>query len=100
MFEIFQHDFLKQVNKTKKCWLWTGRTNRGGYGIFHISRLGDELAHRLIYSWFTTNLPNSLPIHHKCKNKNCVNPKHLQLLTFSEHKKLHAKKQPNLSLSI
>src|SRR5258707_11963744 len=48
-------------------------------------------AHR--YLWKNVlgwELPKSHAIHHTCRNKFCVNPAHLELLTNSNHAKIHA----------
>jgi len=49
-------------------------------------------AYALVYAQFTRReVPEGHHLHHTCENKWCVNPRHLVVLTASDHHKLHAK---------
>ncbi len=75
--------FWSHVRKTKKCWLWTHRSDKDGYGkFFHTRRYG---AHR--YSFLLTYgfLPKGLHVLHKCDNPPCVRPSHLFLGTQQDN---------------
>jgi len=68
--------FDKYVKKTKKCWVWTG-AQRDGYGLFKFD--GRVLsAHRVAYVLENFTIPEGSVIHHKCSNRLCVRPDHLQ----------------------
>lgn len=66
------------------CYLWTAATNRGGYGVYCISKK-TLLAHRFAYEAEKGPIGPGLQIDHKCRNKSCVNPAHLEAVTQSEN---------------
>ena len=74
--------FMKFVNKTDDCWLWTGG-KKDGYGRFMWNGFVWN-AHRLSYIHSYGNIPDGLIVRHKCKNK-CVNPSHLELGTKKQN---------------
>jgi hypothetical protein len=72
------------------CWEWLGRKNwRTGYGELERKYKGKRyvLAHRLAYAVLVGPIPKGLTIEHKCRNRACVNPKHLEPMAFVENLK-------------
>ncbi len=66
------------------CWNWTGSIQTTGYGA--ISWNGNmKLAHRMSYEDFYGEIDNDLHVDHLCRNKSCVNPTHLELVTQREN---------------
>lgn len=62
------------------CWTWLGAKNRKGYG--HMQWNGEAGgAHRIFYKALRGPIPEGQQIHHVCRNKACVNPDHLQVVT-------------------
>ena len=64
-----------------KCWIWQGCTNNVGYGMLRVSsEIHMATVHRIMYieTYKTVNYGDKIEIQHKCGNKLCVNPKHLQ----------------------
>lgn len=75
--------FWAKVEKTDTCWLWTGATIAAGYGA--LRREGKFLyAHRVSYELTYGGIPDGATIDHICHVRNCVNPKHLRLASYSQ----------------
>jgi len=67
------------------CWNWAGTANpKTGYGKKQwFART--ELAHRWVWTMFNGKIPEGLVINHKCRNRKCVNPDHLEVVTQTEN---------------
>jgi hypothetical protein len=74
------------------CWIWTGYCDRKGYGISSMKLVGSQRRmHRV--SWAVHNDWDIIfdgHIHHRCGNKSCVNPEHLEWCEDNKaHQKIH-----------
>lgn len=69
-----------------ECWLWTGPTNRRGYGRFALPGNIKILAHRA--AWIEANgrdIPADKVICHSCDQPLCCNPAHLFVGTQTDN---------------
>lgn len=72
------------------CWLWTGMRDQEGYGRIpqrsRLCRLFDlHRAHRASYTLFVGPIPDGLVVRHKCRNRHCCNPDHLEVGTVYDN---------------
>ncbi len=68
------------VNDDTGCWEWI-RSKRGGYGLVYIGCKSIQ-AHVYIYEIETgLMIPYGAVLHHICRNRCCVNPKHMEVRT-------------------
>lgn len=65
---------------TNGCWQWTGSVHPNTcYGRVFGPDGGQ--AHRLVYEQLIGSIPEGLVIDHLCRNRSCVNPAHLEVVT-------------------
>jgi hypothetical protein len=73
------------------CWWWTGKVAGNGYGKFPLGRRvldGDrreEYAHRFAYESLIGLIPPGMQLDHLCRNRICINPDHLEVVTPREN---------------
>jgi hypothetical protein len=91
---------LVKTDDPNKCWEWQGCVNSNGYGSMMVSQKSYS-AHRIIYALtFPGRINFSAPkdkslkqfILHKCDNRLCCNPNHMELGNYNDNNKDAAKK--------
>lgn len=75
------------------CWLWTGSLNVQGYGQAHyvivVGGRRQWLAHRLVFTLLGGVVGDYQQLHHKCHQRRCVRPSHLQPIDPTGHAQHH-----------
>lgn len=85
---------ISRTRREGECLLWTGPTSGngrgGGYGRMSLD--GQTVAvHRVMYTNVFGFVPSKKQIDHKCRNRLCCNPEHLEMVTHKQNQKRKAK---------
>lgn len=94
--ELYQRFWSYTVYKDA-CWVWQGALNKGGYGDFRSAcKWGlPRRAHRFAYEIDNDiSLGEEKEIDHICKNRACVRPSHLQVVSKGWNRLQGAKASP------
>ena len=90
VFKPLHERFHEKVERLESgCWRWTGSIPPHGYGMIYIGRVNGRstitVAHRVAYELYRGEIPDGLVLDHLCRNRWCVNPDHLEPVTFREN---------------
>lgn len=73
---VFEFIHRRATVTSDGCWLWPHLKN-DGYGVTRYDGMRWRV-HRLTYHHMVTPLSKSVVVHHKCGQRACCNPEHLQ----------------------
>lgn len=80
--------FISREVSDSDCWNWIGQVRSTGYPRYW-NGVETVAAHRWAYAIRFGEVPATMEIHHKCMNRRCVNPDHLECVTPEQHKAIH-----------
>lgn len=67
------------------CWNWQGPLNKGGYAISPVTKGLSKVVHRSIFILLIGDVPMDKQLDHLCRNRKCVNPYHLEIVSQKEN---------------
>lgn len=76
--------FWSKVDTSGDCWEWTASRSPLGYGQYAIQRK-PRGAHRVAWEMLVGEIPDGFELDHLCRNRACVNPDHMQVVSHREN---------------
>lgn len=70
---------------SSRCILWDGAINSKGYGAVTDHAGSSVLIHRKVWEESNGPIPDGLTIDHLCRQKTCINPDHMEVVTRGEN---------------
>lgn len=78
-----RHEIAAQITETG-CWLLSHAPRADGY--VRVSVFGRvQYAHRYVYERLVDDIEVGLELDHKCRNRACVNPDHMEQVSHLEN---------------
>lgn len=84
-WSILESGLKERVRLEDDCWIWTGSLDRHGYPRISVTG-GQIMIHRLtLEASLGRRLGLDEHAHHRCANRSCVNPEHLQAVAHQQN---------------
>lgn len=80
--------FWGKVNADGVCWEFDAKPDKKGYCTFKTSGTdgrANHMAHRWSWEYLIGPIPPGMTLDHRCRNKKCVCPDHLEVVTRTEN---------------
>ena len=100
MFRIYDRVEVQDLgfvldNKPSPCHIWTGPDSGdgrgGGYGRMSLNSQ-TVAVHLVVYTHYFGYIPGKKQVDHKCNQRLCCNPSHLELMSHLRNQRLRAKR--------
>lgn len=85
--DIIKAVYDNTVENHEGCWIWQGPVNHSGYPGINYNGQRLSKVHRHVYRIINKDLPEGLLVRHRCHNKRCLNPLHLDVGTHKDNAK-------------
>jgi hypothetical protein len=80
-----QERLEKRTKVRGECWEWHGARNSDGYGYLRDGNGRQWRVHRYAYHHLVAYLHKDQVVHHRCANRACWRPEHLQATTQADN---------------
>lgn len=80
----FKKKLRYRIDPETGCWVWLLCINTDGYAQqFYKGKT--TTVHKLYYEMVYGEVPEGFELDHTCKNRRCVNPEHMEVVTHTEN---------------
>ena len=88
IYREYVESFWSRVDDAGDCWDWQGYRTPAGYGLFW-----NRPAHRIAWMLSRSEPIEGRDLHHRCGNRACCRPSHLEPLLPADHRAAHPKRR-------